>query len=187
MFVYFSSFLLSSRSSLFYAKVCTLVFLPFWYFFFRHVLDTSLFSCSGGTLLSRICNGLKSVLVVKVLMCLFPVVDVITLPEALFDSVFCFLFVVPRPCQRGPLRFICQWKTVTSLKAPTAPCMDGVKLKVLPSSINMPMIIIQTKLLSVTNINVCAACFISLFRYRTRSDSQHCNHAHGWQQHVLTD
>lgn len=75
--------------------------LCFFGIFFRHVLDTFLFSCSGGTLLSRICNGLKSVLVVKVLMCLFPVVDVITLPEALFDSVFCFVFCSAAPASEG--------------------------------------------------------------------------------------
>ncbi len=46
--------------------------------------------------------------------------------------------VALRLCLKVLPPFICQSKSVTFLKAPTAPCMDGGKLKVLPSFTHVP-------------------------------------------------
>lgn len=101
-------------------------------------------------------------------------------------------FVLVRPlCPKVPPPFIFQSKSVTSQRAPTAPCTDGGKPKVLPSFTNMPCHffhilnhLYKNKISEAFSDH--AAC-ASLFRYRIRRGAEHRDHAHGQQWHVLAN
>lgn len=100
--------------------------------------------------------------------------------------VIVFVLVLPRWLRVLPLS-IFQWKSVKLLKAPTAPCMDGGRPKVLPSFTDMPQHApfkhpIKQNLLCVTLSLICV-----FFRHRPRWGTEQCNHAYGQQRHVLTN
>lgn len=76
-----------------------------------------------------------------------------------------FLLVLVLPlCLKVHLPFIFPWKTVASLKAPTAPCMDGGKPKVLPSFnhmlLSMLFFLMTKKTLFLLQVAYCVFCIL---------------------------